>query len=98
MHIIGFIIIILFKGKTFTSFLPNFFFVDKIHSKTVTIDKLTIYFINGYIERGSLSIELANIFLIFWLVRPSSRRDRVEGLDGGYRYFSQLRVLLYQRT
>ena len=46
------------------------------------------------------SIKLANMDLIYLSVLSSSRRagDGVKGVDGGYCYFSQLRVLLYQST
>ena len=40
---------------------------------------------------------LANMDLIYWSVRSISSMggDGVKVMDGGYRYFSQLRVTLY---
>ena len=37
--------------------------------------------------------------LIYWSVHSSSRRggDNILGVDGGYRYFSQLRLSLYRK-
>ena len=49
-------------------------------------------------EKNLSSIYLANMDLIKWTVRLTSRRlkDGVNGDKGGYHYFSQLRSSLYQ--
>ena len=59
---------------------------------------------NEYKIRGILtgvnlsSIKVAIMDIGYWSVRSSikSGGDGVKGLDGGYHYFSQLRVSLYQ--
>ncbi len=61
-----------------------------------------VYMIQVEILTGekSSSIQLDNMEHIYWSVRPSSKRggDGIKGVDGGYRYFSQLKVLLYHST
>ena len=51
-------------------------------------------------EENLQSIYVADVDLICWSARSSSRRRRdvVKGVDRGYRYFSQLEISLYQST
>ena len=57
------------------------------------------YIIRGYYDRGKLlSIKVANMDIIYWSVCLSSRRggDKVEGVNGGNRYFSLLQVNFFK--